>query len=73
MSYARLSDNTLVYLREIRADDKQRLIEGMRGLSEESVQRRFLGPKPTLSAKELRYLTEVDGVNHIALGWPMSL
>ena len=67
MSYARLSDNTLVYLREIRADDKQRLIEGMRGLSEESVQRRFLGPKPTLSAKELRYLTEVDGVNHIAL------
>jgi GNAT superfamily N-acetyltransferase len=67
MSYARLSDNTLVYLREIRADDKDRLVEGMRGLSERSIQRRFLGPKPSLSTRELRYLTEVDGVDHYAI------
>lgn len=65
--YARLADNTLLYLREIRPDDKERLAEGMRGLSDESIQRRFLGPKPTLSASELRYLTEVDGINHYAI------
>jgi acetyltransferase len=65
--YARLSDNTLLYLREIRPDDKERLLDGMRGLSDESIQRRFLGPKPTLSASELRYLTEVDGHDHYAI------
>ncbi len=65
--YARLSDNTLVYLREISPNDKEQLAEGMRGLSEESIQRRFLGPKPYLSASELRYLTEVDGYDHYAI------
>ena len=65
--YARLADNTLLYLREIRSDDKERLVEGMRGLSDASIQRRFLGPKPSLSASELRYLTEVDGINHYAI------
>jgi acetyltransferase len=65
--YARLADNTLVFLREIRADDKERLVEGMRCLSEESIRRRFLGPKPSLSTAELRYLTEVDGHDHYAI------
>jgi GNAT superfamily N-acetyltransferase len=65
--YARLSDNTLLFLREIRADDKQRLAEGLASLSEESVRKRFLGPKPTLSLSELRYLTEVDGHDHYAI------
>jgi GNAT superfamily N-acetyltransferase len=65
--YARLSDNTIVFLREIRANDKQRLLDGIHGLSEESIQRRFLGPKPTLSPAELRYLTEVDGYDHFAI------
>jgi GNAT superfamily N-acetyltransferase len=67
MSYARLSNNSLVYLREIRAEDKERLAAAMRCLSPESIQKRFLGPKPSLSAKELRYLTEVDGVDHYAV------
>lgn len=65
--YARLADNTIVFLREIRADDKQRLADGMGHLSEESIRRRFLGPKPALSTAELRYLTEVDGVDHYAI------
>lgn len=34
--YARLADNTLVFLREIRADDKERLADGLANLSEES-------------------------------------
>ena len=65
--YARLSDNTLLYIREIRGDDKQRLADGLANLSEESVRKRFLGPKPTLSTAELRYLTEVDGHDHYAI------
>jgi RimJ/RimL family protein N-acetyltransferase len=65
--YARLEDNTLLYLREIRPDDKERLLDSMKSLSEQSRQRRFLGPKPTLSPRELRYLTEVDGLDHYAL------
>jgi protein lysine acetyltransferase len=65
--YARLSDNTLLYIREIRGDDKERLADGLANLSEESVRKRFLGPKPTLSTSELRYLTEVDGQDHYAI------
>jgi RimJ/RimL family protein N-acetyltransferase len=65
--YARLADNTLLFLREIRPDDKERLLESMDCLSEQSRQRRFLGPKHTLSPRELRYLTEVDGHDHYAV------
>ena len=65
--YARLADNTLLFLREIRPDDKERLLASMECLSDESRRRRFLGPKPSLSASELRYLTEVDGQNHYAI------
>jgi L-amino acid N-acyltransferase YncA len=65
--YARLSDNTLLYIREIRGDDKKRLADSFANLSEESVRKRFLGPKPTLSTSELRYLTEVDGRDHYAI------
>ena len=65
--YARLSDNSLLFLREIRPDDKDRLQEGLHALSEESRRKRFLGPKPSLSASELRYLTEVDGHDHYAI------
>lgn len=65
--YARLSDNTLLFIREIRPDDKERLTDAMAHLSDESIARRFLGPKPSLSAAELRYLTEVDGQDHYAI------
>ena len=64
---AELPDRTPVLIRPIRPDDKWMLAEGLHHLSETSVQRRFLGPKPRLSRSELRYLTEVDGVNHVAL------
>jgi RimJ/RimL family protein N-acetyltransferase len=64
---ARLSDGTEVRLREIRASDKALLAAGHARLSEESRLRRFLGSKPRLTPSDLRYLTEVDGVNHYAL------
>jgi len=62
-----LPDGAPILVRPIRADDKRLLQDGLRQLSEQSVQRRFLAPKPRFSGAELRYLTEVDGHNHVAL------
>jgi GNAT superfamily N-acetyltransferase len=64
---AQLTDGTEVLIREIRASDKGLLAAGHARLSERSRLRRFLGPKPRLTASDLRYLTEVDGVNHFAV------
>jgi RimJ/RimL family protein N-acetyltransferase len=63
----RLPDGAPILIRPIRADDKRMLENGLRHLSEESVQRRFLTPKSSFSRAELRYLTEVDGRDHVAL------
>ena len=62
-----LRDGGFVHLRAIRPDDKGRLREGFRRLSEESVRSRFFETKRDLSERELRYLTEVDFDRHVAL------
>jgi RimJ/RimL family protein N-acetyltransferase len=61
-----LRDGTKVTVRPIRAGDKPLLEDGLARLSAETIRRRFLAAKPRLSAAELRYLTEVDGHDHIA-------
>ncbi|HEX8743073.1 MAG TPA: GNAT family N-acetyltransferase [Thermoleophilaceae bacterium] len=64
---ARLQDGLRVVIREIRPSDRD-LLEHSRGrFSDESMRRRFLGPKPRLTSTELRYLTEVDGEDHYAI------
>src|SRR5918911_1699692 len=65
--YRRLRDGTPLLIRRIRPDDKRLLEVGLRHLSEQSVRRRFLSPKPKFSRAELRYLTELDGRSHFAL------
>jgi RimJ/RimL family protein N-acetyltransferase len=62
-----LPNGDRVLVRSIAADDKAKLALGLRRLSDESIRKRFLAAKPRFSSAELRYLTEVDGVNHIAL------
>ncbi|HEX8105646.1 MAG TPA: GNAT family N-acetyltransferase [Solirubrobacteraceae bacterium] len=62
-----LRDGTRVVVRPIEPGDKARLAEGLRRLSERTIRRRFLAAKPRFSSTELRYLTEVDGVDHVAL------
>ena len=62
-----LRDGTLILIRPIRYDDKWLLEAELESLSAKSVQRRFLAPKPRYTRSELRYLTEVDGWNHMAL------
>jgi GNAT superfamily N-acetyltransferase len=61
-----LPDGTTVFVRPIVPEDKPLLVDGLRQLSPESSFRRFLSPKVSFSAAELRYLTEVDGRDHIA-------
>ena len=45
----------------------RRLAAGFRLLSDETRQMRFLTAKPRLTKSDLRYLTEVDGRDHVAL------
>ncbi len=62
-----LPDGTQILIRPIQASDKARLSVALGRLSRETIRRRFLAAKPKLSSSELRYLTEVDGHDHIAL------
>lgn len=54
-------------IRAIRDSDKAALQNGLSELSKESLRFRFFEYKKEFSPKELRYLTEVDGVDHCAL------
>ena len=57
----------LVTIRPITPADGPRLTAFHDGLSAESRRRRFLSPKLELSRTEVRYLTDVDGADHVAL------
>jgi acetyltransferase len=62
-----LPDGTRVRVRPIAPEDKPLLVDGLRRLSAQSAFRRFMSPKVSFSQAELRYLTEVDQNDHIAL------
>lgn len=62
-----LKDGRTVVVRPIEPDDKAALSAGLIALSELTVHRRFLSPKSHFSSSELRYLTEVDGRDHVAV------
>ena len=63
-----LRDGSEIVVRRLSAEDAPDVEAGFARLSEESRRLRFLTSKPRLSASELRYLTEVDGHRHEALG-----
>jgi RimJ/RimL family protein N-acetyltransferase len=54
-------------VRPITPADRELLADAFLRMSERSRHDRFLGPKPRLSAAELRYLTEIDHRTHEAL------
>jgi acetyltransferase len=60
-------DGRELLIRPIEPGDKARLAAGHARLSENTIRLRYLAAKPGLSASELRYLTEVDGHDHLAL------
>ena len=62
-----LADGARLGVRPISADDRDAFSSWFGRLTPESRRRRFHGPKPKLSARELQYLTEVDHVSHTAL------
>jgi len=63
----RLRDGTDVLIRPIGPGDKALLADGLARLSPRSARLRFLTPKSHLTISELRYLTEIDYVDHYAL------
>jgi GNAT superfamily N-acetyltransferase len=62
-----LDDGTPVTLRHVRPDDASELKRGFDKLSTPSRYRRFLGGVTSLSDETLRYLTRVDGHDHVAI------
>lgn len=63
-----LNDGQRLQLRTVRPTDKPMLREGFEQLSPTSRHARFMAAKSGLTEQELRYLTEVDGEDHFALG-----
>ncbi|HVH08156.1 MAG TPA: hypothetical protein VM736_00035 [Gemmatimonadales bacterium] len=61
-----LRDGRRVLVRHIRPDDQDRLRVGLHHLSAASCYHRFYAMVSDLSAEQLRYLTDVDQVNHLA-------
>jgi GNAT superfamily N-acetyltransferase len=66
--YVLLSDGAEVLMRAVRPEDKPLFVAGWAHLSEESVYRRFLQPREGLSVAELAFFTEIDHVDHEAIG-----
>lgn len=62
-----LSDGTPAKVRPIRADGGPKLTQALRNLSPSARYQRFLHSKQSFSEKELEYLTQCDGVTHLAL------
>jgi len=62
----RLADGREITIRPIRPDDKRRLAAGHALMSPETQRMRYHAPKPHLTDADLRFLTEVDGVDHVA-------
>jgi GNAT superfamily N-acetyltransferase len=63
-----LRDGSRVLVRPVRPDDKELFIRGWQRFGEESRYRRFMGAKASLTRRELAYFTEIDHVDHEALG-----
>lgn len=62
-----LRDGGSIYVRAIRPDDKQRLLEHFQRMSQESIYHRFFGLKRSLTRDDLVRFTEVDFKTHVAL------
>jgi GNAT superfamily N-acetyltransferase len=61
-----LDDGTRILFRPIRPEDKRLLQIGLKRMSPQSRYRRFFSDVDHLTREQLRYLTEVDWVDHVA-------
>jgi GNAT superfamily N-acetyltransferase len=62
-----LRDGTLITIRAIRKDDKERLLQAFRALDREAVYSRFFSPKTDLTNAELEQVTDLDFRQVVAL------
>ena len=63
-----LRDGREVLVRAVRPEDKPLFARGWERFGEDSRYRRFMGAKRRLSTKELAFFTELDHVDHEAIG-----
>jgi len=63
-----VSDGSRIRIRPVVIADQDGIVRGFEQLSAESRVRRFFIPPTRLSESMLRYLTEIDYTNHVALG-----
>jgi GNAT superfamily N-acetyltransferase len=57
-----------VRIRAVRPEDKPLFVAGWSRLSDDTVYKRFLQPRHALSVDELAFFTEIDHVDHEAIG-----
>jgi RimJ/RimL family protein N-acetyltransferase len=62
-----LKDGQRVTIRAIRPDDKEHILKAFPEVDKNSLYLRFFKFKKDISDQELRFLTEVDFINHMAL------
>lgn len=65
---AQLADGSRVQLRVVAPEDRELLRHGFGRLSSETRFLRFMGRKPALSEEELKALTDLDGMDQLAIG-----
>ena len=65
-SVEQLRNGAPITIRAIRPDDKARVVRAFHALERDSIYTRFFTPKSTLTADDLRRLTEVDQVRDVA-------
>jgi GNAT superfamily N-acetyltransferase len=68
VEHVTLRDGSEVLIRPVRPEDKPLFVAGWSHLSDESVRRRFLSSRHELSVNELAFFTEIDHVDHEAIG-----
>jgi acetyl coenzyme A synthetase (ADP forming)-like protein len=62
-----LRDGGSIHIRAIRPDDRDRLLNHFKGLSQQSIYYRFFGIKRTMTDDELARMTQLDFVSHVGL------
>jgi RimJ/RimL family protein N-acetyltransferase len=62
-----LRNGETVYFRFLKQKDKEWIKAGYKSLSYKSQYFRFISPPREISEKDLRYLTEIDFKNHVAI------
>ncbi len=63
----KLADGREVTLRLVQPEDKLAFVTGLEECSPTTIYNRFMGAKPRFTRDELKYLTECDHLNHLAV------